>query len=59
MICRLCKTEMVEGKAILSGNEGCRCFNYGHTIPAEEVKLSPCWKCPKCGHSETDDRYYP
>lgn len=57
MICRLCKTEMVEGKAILSGYEGSRCYPLDHTIPSEDVVLSPCWKCPKCGHSETDDRH--
>jgi len=53
MICPKCKVEMVEGKAIDSpGHDTRRCFYSPVVLTNETLKLIPCWKCPKCGHSD-------
>lgn len=55
MICPKCHTEMKIGVAIKpADHDGCRIVDlwYPNLIRSENLELIPCWKCPKCGHSD-------
>lgn len=52
MICRMCKTEMVLGKAIESDDNYCRSIVPRPLITSKTLKMIDVYKCPKCGHSE-------
>jgi len=53
MKCPRCyNTEMVAGQAIKQIYETRGCFPGPITMNADEIKLIPCLKCPKCGHSD-------
>lgn len=52
MLCPKCMVEMLPSKAI-KPYDGCCCFGGHGPLSPEEVYLIDCFKCPKCGYSDS------
>lgn len=54
LLCKHCSVDMKLGQAIFTHDHKgcCTGFGGGGNIPADQVNLIYCLKCPKCGHSE-------
>lgn len=57
MTCKKCKVELVRGLAILNTdtmyNDPNVRVEYTFLPENKHAKFDECWKCPKCGYSET------
>ena len=55
MDCPRCKIPMTIGQAIdgFEDDEMCRRPSWQHSVDKDSLKLVHCFKCPKCGHSDS------
>lgn len=52
-LCPVCITQMGAGYAIDAEDDYCCRGRWYAVVTYESMRIIGCWKCPKCGHSET------